>query len=78
MFASLRRAMSLWPAALIAAVVWGSLHLSGGNIGVAIQLAVFGVILALLYERSGTLWAPITAHMLNNTIAFILLINDST
>ncbi len=78
MFASLRRSMPLWPAALIAAVVWGSLHLSGGNIGVAIQLSVFGVILAWLYERSGTLWAPITAHALNNTIAFILLINNST
>ena len=78
MFASLRRSMSLWPAAAIAAVVWGSLHLSGGNIGVAIQLSVFGVILAWLYERSGSLWAPITAHALNNTIAFILLINDST
>lgn len=78
MFASLRRAMPLWPAALIAAVVWGSLHLSGGNIGVAIQLSVFGVILAWLYERSGTLWAPIAAHALNNTIAFILLVSDST
>ncbi len=77
MFASLRRSMTLWPAALIAAVIWGSLHLSGGNIGVAIQLAVFGVILAWLYERSGTLWAPIMAHTLNNTIAFVLLVTDS-
>jgi len=78
MFASLRRSMPLWPAALIAAVVWGALHLSGGNVGVAIQLSVFGVILAWLYERSGTLWAPIAAHALNNTIAFILLVSDST
>ena len=78
MFASLRRSMPLWPAALIAAVVWGALHLSGGNIGVAIQLSVFGVILAWLYERSGTLWAPITAHALNNTIAFVLLLTDVT
>ena len=76
MFGGLRRSLSLWPAALISAVVWGSLHLSGGNIGVAIQLAVFGVILAWLYERSGTLWAPIMAHTLNNTIAFVLLITD--
>jgi membrane protease YdiL (CAAX protease family) len=78
MFAGLRRSMPLWPAALIAAVVWGALHLSGGNIGVAIQLSVFGVILAWLYERSGTLWAPIAAHALNNTIAFVLLVSDST
>jgi membrane protease YdiL (CAAX protease family) len=77
MLASLRRSMPLWPAALIAAVVWGALHLSGGNIGVAIQLSVFGVILAWLYERSGTLWAPITAHALNNTIAFVLLLTGT-
>ena len=43
-----------WPAASISALVWGSLHLGGGNIGVAVQLSVFGVILAWLYERSGT------------------------
>ncbi len=77
MFASLRNSMSLWPAALISALVFGLLHLSGGNIGVAIQLAVLGVILAWLYERSGTLWAPIMAHTLNNTIAFILLVTDA-
>ncbi|MFN8111623.1 MAG: CPBP family intramembrane glutamic endopeptidase [Solirubrobacterales bacterium] len=76
MFAGLRRAMSIWPAALISAAVWGSLHLGAGNIGVAIQLAVFGVILAWLYERSGTLWAPVLAHAINNTIAFVLLVTD--
>ncbi len=76
MFAGLRRAMSMWPAALISAAVWGSLHLGAGNIGVAIQLAVFGVILAWLYERSGTLWAPVLAHAINNTIAFVLLVTD--
>lgn len=76
MFVGLRRRISLWPAALISGAVWGSLHLGGGNIGVAIQLAVFGVILAWLYERSGTLWAPIIAHFVNNGIAFILLTTD--
>ena len=74
MFAGLRRALPLWPAALLSALVWGSLHLGGGNVGVAIQLSIFGVILAWLYERSGTLWAPIFAHTLNNTIAFTLLV----
>jgi membrane protease YdiL (CAAX protease family) len=74
MYAGLRRSLPLWPAALISALVWGSLHLGGGNVGVAIQLSIFGVILAWLYERSGTLWAPIFAHTLNNTIAFTLLV----
>ncbi len=77
MFGGLRRSMSIWPAAVISAVVWGSLHLGAGNIGVAVQLAVFGVILAWLYERSGTLWAPVFAHVINNTIAFVLLVTDT-
>ena len=76
MFAGLRRSMPLWIAAVISAVVWGSLHLTGGNVGVAIQLAVFGVILAYLYERSGSLWAPIMAHGLNNAIAFLYLVTN--
>jgi len=74
MYGGLRRSLSIWPAALISAAVWGSLHLGAGNIGVAVQLAVFGVILAWLYERSGTLWAPVLAHAINNTIAFVLLV----
>ena len=76
MFTGLRRSMPVSVAAVISAAVWGSLHLSGGNVGVAIQLAVFGVILALLYERSGSLWATIFAHGLNNTIAFLYLVNN--
>jgi membrane protease YdiL (CAAX protease family) len=75
MFAGLRKAMPLWIAAVISASVWGSLHLTGGNIGVAVQLAVFGVILAYLYERSGSLWAPIMAHGVNNAIAFAYLLS---
>lgn len=88
MFAGLRRLTggdaegpttlaSIWPAAVISALVWGSLHLSSGDVGVALQLSAFGVILAWLYERSGTLWAPILAHAINNTIAFVLLLTDA-
>lgn len=77
MFAGLRKRLPIWPAALISAAVWGSLHLPGGNIGVALQLTIFGVVLAWLYERSGTLWATITAHAINNTIAFVLLTTDA-
>lgn len=76
MYAGLRRAMPIWPAAIVSGLIFGSLHLGGGNIGVAIQLSVFGVILAYLYERTGSLWAPILAHGLNNTIAFVLLLTD--
>lgn len=76
MFAALRRSLPLWPAALISSLVWASLHLGSGNLGVVVQLGVFGVVLAWLYQRSGTLWAPILAHAINNALAFTLLLTD--
>lgn len=77
MFGALRNSLPLWTAALISALVWGALHLSGGNLGVAIQLSLFGIVLAWLYERSGSLWSPILAHTINNAIAFTVLVSGS-
>ena len=38
-----------------------------------LQLSVFGVILAWLYERTGSIRPTIAVHMLNNAIAFAVL-----
>lgn len=76
MFAGLRRRLPIWGAAIISGAVWGSLHLSAGNVDVAIQLTIFGVILAYAYEQSGSLWTPIVGHTLNNAIAFIYLVTS--
>ena len=72
-FAGLRARLSLWPAAVISSALWGLLHLSGGNLGVVAVLFVFGLFLAWLYERTGTIWAGIIAHGLNNAIAVTAL-----
>lgn len=75
MFSGLRSlGASLWIAAAISSAIWASLHLGAGNLGVVAILAAFGLVLAWLYERSGSLWVPIAAHALNNTVAFILLL----
>jgi hypothetical protein len=76
LFAGLRRRIPLWPAAAVSAGVWGLLHLSGGNLGVALQLTIFGLLLAWLYEQTGSLWPPIVAHGFNNALAFTLLATD--
>ena len=76
-FGGMRQTMPLWPAALASGVVFGSLHLTAGDLGVALQLSLFGAILAWTYERSGTLWAPIALHGANNAIAFSILISTS-
>jgi membrane protease YdiL (CAAX protease family) len=74
-FGGMRQTLPLWPAALASGVVFGSLHLTAGDVGVALQLSLFGAILAWTYERSGTLWTPIVLHGVNNAIAFTILIN---
>lgn len=77
LFGGLRQTVSLWPAALISGAVFGLLHLTAGNLAVGLQLTVFGVILAWLYERTGVLWAPMILHAFNNAIAFTLLVTDT-
>jgi membrane protease YdiL (CAAX protease family) len=72
-FAGLRKSMSLWPAALISSCIWSVLHLVSGNLAVAAVLAIFGLVLAWAYERTGSLWTPICAHALNNTLAVLVL-----
>jgi membrane protease YdiL (CAAX protease family) len=74
MFAGLRRRLPLWPAAAIAGIVFGAVHYTGpDSIGVVPQLAVFGMLLAWLYEYTGSLWPPVLVHTLNNTIAFVVV-----
>lgn len=75
LFGGLRQSMPLWPAALISGLIFGLLHLTAGDLGVALQLTLFGVILAWAYERSGTLWAPMTLHLINNALAFSFLLS---
>jgi membrane protease YdiL (CAAX protease family) len=74
MFTGLRRRLSLWPAAAITAILWAALHYTGPeSIGVVPQLAVLGLLLAWLYEYTGSLWPPILMHAVNNGLAFAIL-----
>lgn len=75
MFAGLRRATPFAVAAVISAVIWGLFHYTGpGTWGVVVQLSVFGVILCWLYERTNSVWPPIALHVLNNALAFSILV----
>lgn len=74
-FTGLRERLSFLWAAVVSGFVFGSLHLVSGDWAVALQLSVFGVVLAYIYDRSGSLWASIIAHAINNSIAFTLLVS---
>jgi uncharacterized protein len=70
MYGGLRRRLPVWAAALIAGAIFGLLHYTGpDSIGVVPQLAALGVILAWLYEQTGSLWPSIILHVVNNSIA---------
>jgi membrane protease YdiL (CAAX protease family)/lipoprotein-anchoring transpeptidase ErfK/SrfK len=71
-FSGLRSKFSLWPAAIISGLVFGSVHVTTGATA-AIPLAVLGVGLAWLYDRTGSLWPCIGVHVFNNALALALL-----
>jgi membrane protease YdiL (CAAX protease family) len=74
MFAGMRRALPFAAAALIPSLIWGLFHYTGADTwGVVVQLAVFGIWLSWLYERTGSLWPAIAVHAFNNAIAFAIL-----
>jgi membrane protease YdiL (CAAX protease family) len=67
-FGGLRGRLPMWPAAVISGLVFGAVHAPEGPTAV-VPLAMLGVALALLYERTGSLWPCIFAHCLNNSLA---------
>ena len=70
-FGGLLRGMSLWPAALISAALFGIAHVDAGSFPV---LLVIGIVLAYVRWRFGSLWPGIALHACNNAIAALLII----
>lgn len=61
-------------AALFTGVIFGAIH---GNVWAVIPLAIFGVLLAVLYEKSGSIWACILCHALFNGINTFFMLNHA-
>ena len=62
-----------WPriaAALLSGIIFGALHALTGLSAVP-PLIAFGFILALLYEKTGSIVPGILLHMLNNSVALL-------
>jgi membrane protease YdiL (CAAX protease family) len=75
-YRSFRTSLGVWPAALGAGAIFGVIHAPTGIAAVPI-LIFLGVALCLLYERTGSLYAPIAVHAVNNSIAFAAATADS-
>jgi CAAX protease family protein len=69
-FGGLRTRLPRLAAALLSGLIFGGLHALTGVTAVP-PLIAFGFILALLYERTGSIVPGIVLHMLNNSVALI-------
>ena len=72
LFGGLREKLPMVLAALASATVFGALHAPEG-VTVVPPLIVFGFVLALLYEKTGSIVPGILLHVLNNGIALVAL-----
>jgi membrane protease YdiL (CAAX protease family) len=70
LFGGLRRNFARIPAALVAGLIFGGLHALTGITAVP-PLIVFGFVLCLLYEKTGSIVPGILLHMLNNSVALL-------
>jgi membrane protease YdiL (CAAX protease family)/uncharacterized RDD family membrane protein YckC len=71
-FAGLRSRWSLWPAALAVGLIFGLVHAPTGLTAV-VPLAGLGVALCWLYDRTGSLWPCVAAHVVNNGLALLVI-----
>ena len=70
LYGGLRERMPRIGAALLSGVIFGGLHALTG-ISAVPPLIVFGFILSLLYEKTGSIVPGIILHMLNNSVALL-------
>jgi uncharacterized protein len=71
-FAGLRSRWSLWPAAVAVGLIFGIVHAPTGLTAV-VPLAALGVALCWLYDRTGSLWPCVFAHVINNSLALLVV-----
>ena len=57
----------------VSALVFALAHLENGNYFVLFPIFTLGCFLALLYERSRSLWASVAAHSLHNAVTILYL-----
>ncbi len=74
-FRALRNWAGVWPAALLTGTLFGLIHAGSSPIEFLVPLAIFGVLLCLLYQWSGSLYPCIALHAANNTLAFGVLVD---
>ncbi|MES2924113.1 MAG: type II CAAX endopeptidase family protein [Verrucomicrobiota bacterium] len=62
-YSATKRFAGPWAAGICSALIFGAAH---GSVAALLPLFVFGCVLAFLYEKTGSLWAPVAVHFCFN------------
>jgi CAAX protease family protein len=78
LYRSLRNRLSLWPAVLIAGSLFGLIHIFAYPLSTIPVKIVFGILMCLLYERTGSLLPGIAVHsFVDGTAADVAVTGNS-
>jgi len=69
-YGALRNWRGPWLAALLTGLVFGAIHAGGTDAVFLVPLALLGVMLCVVRERTGSLLPCIALHAINNALAF--------
>jgi uncharacterized protein len=75
LFQAMRRSWGVWLAAPASGLIFGAVHFQPDKL---VPLAVLGTALAWTFHRTRSLWPCVMLHALNNTVAFIVLLNGTS
>jgi membrane protease YdiL (CAAX protease family) len=70
LFGGLRTSLPRLPAALVVGLIFGGLHFTTG-VGAVPPLMIFGFVLCLLYEETGSIVPGILLHAFNNALVLL-------
>jgi membrane protease YdiL (CAAX protease family) len=67
LYQALRTRLGILGGAVVSGLIFGAIH---NKIEFLIPLAILGTVLALVFQKTNSLWPCVMIHALNNTIAF--------
>jgi membrane protease YdiL (CAAX protease family) len=71
LYQAFRNRIGVWGAAVASGAIFGAIHFKPEFF---VPLAALGVLLALLFQKTDSLWPCIAVHAINNALAFAVLL----
>jgi uncharacterized protein len=75
LYQALRRSMPVGSAAVLSALIFAAMHLS---VVLFVPLTLMGIVLAIVFERSGSIIPTILIHACNNGIILLIIAGGAT